>query len=487
MLDLMREAIERYHMLEPGDRVLVAVSGGPDSTALLHGLWTLREHYGLSLHVAHLNHRFRGDEAAADAEYVRRLASDLGLPCTVEEADVAALARARKWPAQVAGREARYRLFYRLSADVGARRIALGHTADDQAETVLMRLLRGTGLDGLAGIPPVRDGRIIRPLILCTRRMIEEYCRANGLTPRTDRTNLKGIYLRNRIRLSLLPALEREYNPRVRTALAQLAEQAREDAGALNDRAGEVFGRASRPAGGGVELDWNIIRSEPKAIQRRVVRRAYSGVTTGLPEMAAGLEFRHVEEILALVSAGAVSGRLDLPGRVGVERQYDRLFFFRRSGETEAGRGAVGFSDLSTRGWPLAVPGVTVIPELGLSFQVEVLESVPDVRAISGEDQAQDAKSRRREVFDADALGGGPLYVRTRRPGDRFVPLGMRGFKKLKDFLIGRRIPLRKRGKLPLIFSGEDLVWVVGLRIDDRFKIKPQTKRVLAIAVKTGP
>jgi len=474
MLNKMKRTIDKFKMIAPGEKVLVGVSGGPDSVALLHGLWSLREEFHLKLHVFHLNHMMRGKEAEEDALFVEELARRHGLPVTVERVDVPRLIRGRKaGSAQEVAREVRYQRFYRAAEEVGAQRIALGHNLNDQAETVLMRLLRGAGTDGLAGIPPVREGKIIRPLLEITRREIEEYLARQGLPARLDRSNWKTRYLRNRIRMRLIPLLEKNYNPRVVELLSRLADQAREEAGFMEAAAREAYRRLAREEatdeateGATVFLPLASLRREPLALQRRVVRAALSRAKGDTRRV----DFRHVEQVLEMAGAGRVEAALDLPGGLRARRTYTDLIIEQ---EPVTGRGQ-GEPAAPGEVYTLQIPGFTPLPAWDLTMQAELLPR-HQVEGIPGQEPRSPVAH-----LDYDRITL-PLQVRARRPGDRFRPLGLAGSKKIKDFFIDLKVSRRERDRIPLVVSGEDIVWVVGWRIDDRFKVGPRTSRVLVL------
>lgn len=469
--------LARYRMVASGDRVVVAVSGGPDSTALLHALWRLRGDLRLSLHVAHLDHRLRGEASVADARHVADMAASLGLPCTMDAVDVAALSRRDKLSLEDAGRRARYRFLRRVRDEVGAARVALGHTRDDQAETVLMRLLRGAGPGGLGGIPPVRGGWVIRPLIEVGREQVEAYCREEGLHPRQDPTNLEAVPLRNRIRLELLPLLERQFNPALRHSLARLAEMMREEDAWLAALAADAFGDLAVTTPGQVALPLGSLQEAPLALRRRLVRLAWqylawqrlAGGVGEEPEEDAPLtlDFHHVERVLGLVE-----------GRPGAWVPLPRGILARRTARAlELARGVP--DRVAPYTYDLPVPGRVRVPEAGLWIEAEVMP----VPAGSGGAELW-GDGRVHTACDADlvpGLGTGHLAVRNRRPGDRFWPLGLGGSTRLKGFLNGARVPLVERDRLPLILSEGQVLWVVGHRPDDRFRVTPETRRLLVL------
>lgn len=471
--EAVREAVRRYDMLRPGEKVVVAVSGGPDSLALLHLLWTLRDELGITLHVAHLDHGLRGEEAQADAEFVRGVAAGLGVPVTVGEVRVAELARVRGLSVEEAGREARYSFFREVMVATGAARVALGHNRDDQAETVLMRLLRGAGPAGLAGIPPVRGGWIIRPFLAVPRTAIEAYCREQGLSPRHDSTNEEDRFLRNRIRRDLLPLLESDYNPALRAALANLADILRAEEEWAGGMAEDVLAQVMREEEGTVFLPVRVLGKAPLALRRRLVRLAAARVGPA----GRVLPFEHVEQVLALLDAGAGRG-VSLAGGLTAWREAEALAL---AGADPVGEPAVPFA------YSLPVPGRVEVPEAGLwvSAEVREMDGAPPARPGAGaagfRPPAADRPGETHvAVLDADRVAA-PLVVRNRRPGDRFWPLGLGAQKKVKEFFIDAKVPRRLRDRVPLVEAGGGVVWVVGYRVDERFRAGPATRRILVL------
>ncbi|MBC7339700.1 MAG: tRNA lysidine(34) synthetase TilS [Firmicutes bacterium] len=491
----------RHHMFSPGDTVVVAVSGGSDSVALLHLLCRLAPRWQLQLHAGHLNHLLRGEEAEEDARFVAQLAASLGVPITVGREDVAARAASRRLGLEEAGREARYEFLEHLAQRVGARRIALGHTRDDQAETVLMRLLRGAGVEGLAGIPPVR-GTVVRPLLAVGRAELQEYCRAQGLSWRTDPYNLDLSYLRNRVRHRLLPGLEEVAGPRVRERLAELAEVLRPDVEWLREVEGETLSRVASRRGENLVLDPGVLAALHPALRRRVIRRAVLAVKGPGRQLGWG----HVQAVLDLLgeyrlagrpdspgeqweapvdgpgapaptAAGALEGETHLPGGVVARLGPEGLVIGREGGER-----AVAYR------YHLPVPGLVEVPEAGLVISAGIVREGEWQRAdIAGEGEWQRAvapgggeRLARRAVLDYNKTGA-VLLVRSWRPGDRFFPLGMESPKKIHDFFVDEKVPRVQRQRIPLVLSGDQIVWVVGYRIDHRFRVTPATRDVLVL------
>lgn len=541
MLRKVRSAIERHSMFGPGDGVLIGLSGGPDSVALLDVLATLAPELGLRLHAAHLNHMLRGKAADEDEEFSARLACRYGIPITRERADAALCAREHGLSPEDAARAVRYAFFTRVAKELGISKLALGHNLDDQAETVLLRLIRGAGVPGLGGIHPVRVHAgtltVVRPLLWVGRDEILGYLAARDLDFRTDASNLEPVYRRNFIRLSLIPAIEREINSSVKEVLARTADLAREDEEFLAEAARAALERVRLGARGChdgqracqdewldladvpmvarngpdvcqgvrkvVRLDLGGLLSLHGAVLRRVIRLACREVLGDLVEIYA----THVESVAELVRNGRTGSVLALPRSLRVVRSYDEIRFeYERNTAADEVSNKVYLLDVpgSVRleGFviPASVPrdGVPVIearsvelPAGWASGKVSPSAIVGAVRAgLDACDQEEFAPAigglgERWACFDYDPLPGG-LAVRSRKPGDRFRPFGAPGERKLKEFLIDAKVPSDIRDRIPLLVSGEDTVlWVAGLRASGRFAVTSSTRRMLVAWVRT--
>jgi tRNA(Ile)-lysidine synthase len=455
LLQQVQQTIQDYQMLDPGHTVLVAVSGGPDSMVLLHTLWRLRKPLGLQLFVAHLDHQMR-PSAAEDAAFVETMACDLGLRAICEARNVPAYQRQHKLSPEDAARRVRYAFLRATATQLGADRIAVGHTADDQAETVVLRLLRGSGLRGLCGIPPVR-GPVIRPLIRVPRADILDYARRQRLRFREDPSNDQRRYTRNRIRHDLLPALRQHYNPRLVQTLRTTARLLADDEAALQAVAHQHFLLARlAAASASVRLKIDALTSLPLALQRRVLREALSELKSGLQ----GVTSAHIAAILALLQSGAGTKRLGLPQGVVVERRYDVLLMHRQAPS------AAVHVDV-----PLPVPGVCLVEALGVTI---VSDELPR-HAAAGPFPTGDVT-----WLDAERVGR-DVRVRTRRAGDLLQPLGSGYAKKLKAFLIDAKVPRAVRDRLPLVVTSAGIAWVAGVRPAEWAKVTPATRAVLRL------
>lgn len=437
----------------------MGVSGGADSVALFHILFRLREELELALYISHLNHMFRGDEARTDARWVASLARKFDIPSIIEDINVPAYMIEHNLPAQVAARQVRYQFYRRVAAENGCSRVALGHHADDQAETILINLIRGAGTSGLKGIPPVREDFFVRPLIEARRKQIESYCLLQGLSYRQDSSNLKPVYTRNRVRMELIPLLEKKYNPAVVASLNRLAGIMREENDHMEAAAEKALERITIHAvPGEVWLSLQDLTDISPALLRRILRMVYRRMAgeSRTPD------YEHVEKALALLD-GSLPARLVWPSGILLFKRYGRLEIT-KSGARE---------DVPYYCYPLNIPGETYIPETGMCIESEIMDIInaPDPMTLPpGEVLLDQAK-----LF-------GPVAVRRRRNGDLFWPLGFKGTIKLKKFLIDRKIPREERDFIPLITSGEEIVWAAG-RPGEKWKVTRDTEKCLYLKI----
>lgn len=456
MLHTVMKTIREHDLFGHGDTVVVALSGGGDSVALLDILARMEE---MQLHIviAHLNHLLRGAESDGDAAFVREIAGRYGLHAEIRSVDVRELSRQQQLSLEEAGRMARYAFLAEVAGKYGAKCTALGHHADDQAETVLMRLVRGSGASGLCAMAPKSaDGSRVRPLLQVGRREIEAYLTARGLAFRTDSSNKDVNFLRNRIRHELIPYLA-GYNPAIAGRLADTAVALSADEALLERITDEAMDRLASVAGDRVNFSMAELAAEPRGMRMRLFRRALLLVRGDL----ARISFRHLQAIDGLLVPGRPQRRLSLPGDVSVMRSYGTLAFEATDGASPA----APFEML------LEGPGTYPLPGGGV-FSVE--EAVPpaDWSTVSADTA----------WFDAGSTPF-PWLLRTFRPGDRIVPFGMTGSKKVKELFIDARIPLRERRSIPLVFSGGRLIWVCGVRVAEGARVATGTPEVIRAGV----
>ena len=450
-------------LADAGAHVLVAVSGGADSVALLHALHALAKRKRWQLTVAHLEHGIRGKDSRDDAAFVRGLARRLNLPCVVGRAKVPQLARQQGVSLEMAAREARYAFLVRTARRVGASLMATAHTADDQVETILLKFLRGAGRGGLSGMAPetvVSGLRVIRPLLAVTRAHIEAYLRAGKYAWREDETNTDPAFLRNRVRHELLPLLERDYNPGIRQTLQRTqAVLAAEDEW-LDDLARKILAEcrdtgwiapslarsnAGRDPGVHPEDEKTISRrllgAHPLAARRRVIRLWLFG--QGVPE--AGLAFDAVSRVDRLLGRSAGSGTVELSGGWKVQRHYDCL----RVGSPEK-------AGLPAEKVKLKLPGKTAIPGWGITLTVALGSGL--VKEQGGGPGALPARAS----LNAAVWAQRPLWIRGWKPGDRMIPFGMKGSRKIQDILGDAKVPRAERSRVPVVECEGEIIWIPG-------------------------
>lgn len=479
----VREAARRFDLFPPGETVVVGVSGGPDSLCLLDVLRDLAPELGIALHVAHLHHGLRGDEADADAAFVAALAREWGLPATVAREDVSGLAAREGLSLEEAARQARYTFLAEVAAQVGSHTIAVAHHADDQVETVLMHLLRGSGLAGLRGMRPRMplteyhgllrrppEGLwLVRPLLDVWRREIEAYLRAKGLTPRFDRSNLDLTFFRNRLRHEVLPFLER-LNPRLRETWWRMAEVLAADYEFLEQTLRQIWPTvviAEEPDR--LVFDLARWRGLPLSLQRMALREAAFRLAHRLRD----LRFEHVEGAVRMAQEGMTGGMLTWPEGLRVAVVYGHLIVARE--------GALWPEpDLPLLEAPLSLqPGETPWPDGRWTVIWE---------EISGWDPARLRHTDPWTLYLDAERAGRALAFRTRRSGDRFHPAGMPGPVRLKTFLINQKIPQIWRDRWPLLVNERDeILWVAGVRPAASIGPGPEARRVWRIAIRRAP
>jgi tRNA(Ile)-lysidine synthase len=443
-------------MLAPGEHVVVAVSGGSDSTALLRCLYSLAPKLHVSLTVAHLNHRLRGSEGNDDEEFVRRMAADLGIPFISEAIDVRRLAAAGKRNLEELARDARYDFLRRTAHCVGAQKIAVGHNQNDQAETVLLRFLRGSGLHGLSAIHPVVDGLVIRPLLECSREKILEYLKQLGACHREDSTNLDFQHRRNRVRQELMPYLEKNFNPGIVQTLAREACLARETSALIESQAQQAFEILHQQIEDGISLPIRDLLGLHPALQKQVVRFALKKCLGSLHRVAT----LHIESILALCRVKQSGRRIRLPhGNVAL-RQFSNLLLLKH--DLPSG---------SSFTYELAVPGRRLVPEARAEFSARIC-STPSPSEMKG-------KSSSQAFLDPSVLPE-LLTIRSRAPGDRY---GGSGHRKIKKMLIDSRVPIALRAALPMVAAGNDIIWIPGFRPARQFAARPGSETCVLVEI----
>jgi tRNA(Ile)-lysidine synthase len=464
MLNKIRKTIAAHSMLKRGDHVVVAVSGGPDSVALLRLLSLLIDEFRLHLTTAHLNHGLRQGEADDDETFVRRLSEGMGIACICKRIDIRTLKEERQGSLEEICREERYRFLDETAEKCGAMKIAVGHHRDDQAETVLLHLIRGSGPEGLRGILPVREDRIIRPLLEVGRADILEFLRREGLVYQSDSSNDSPLFLRNRVRNELIPRLAADYNPRLTEGLCQTAGIIRREDDYLRGVVRQIVHRwGIDPGSDEVALPIADLVNLHEALQGRIIK--------WLLEEAAplrnGIGYRHIEAVLLLTRRPA--GRcasLDLPFRIRVERAGGLLRIGKEKERKARNRERINPPRFE---YPVEIPVAIDLREIGRTIHLARIEK-PPIREMKSNPEIA--------YMDYDRITP-PLLLRNMRQGDRVAPLGMGGTKKLKDYFIDRKIAASRRGCIPLLVDAGSIIWIAGERISERVRVTEKTRSVL--------
>lgn len=441
-------------MLEQGDRVLLGVSGGPDSIALLHLLDSRKTHYGIQLFVVHVNHLLR-PEAEAEAQYVRQICQERDIPFRLFTVDVAALADEKGMSLEQAGHEARFLCFQEAAEQWNITKLALGHHGDDRAESVLLHLVQGCGLDGLTAMPP-RDGWLIRPLAQVRKQELVQYCEKNGLHYFIDSTNLEPGCLRNQIRLEVLPQLSR-YNPQITDALLRLQNTCAADADYLEQCTANLWQQYGSTEYNRTLFPAERFRTQHPAMQRRLLRCMYQELTGA----AVNLTFRQVEQMCHIALQRQGSQQISLHGDIIFARRYDQLVMLRKPEHPQA----------ESHVWDIRQP--IQLYAYASVFTAEMTDTVTQ------NDMDNYAKNLFCVAVDADKLEN-VLQIRNRRPGDSLAMT--HGHKKLKKFFIEKKIPADEREHVPLVLSGNEIVWIPGYYIADCVRITGETKQICLLS-----
>lgn len=451
MIETVKNWCDKHHLLEYDDNILLACSGGPDSLALVDIFSQLQPIYNLNLAVGHLDHMFRGQASADDAAFVERFCRERGIVCYLEKVDVADYAAKHSLSAEEAARLVRYDFLRKTAVKFGNAKIATGHHRDDQAETVLLHLLRGAGSTGIAGIRPQSCG-IIRPLLANTRHEIEAYCQQRHLAVRIDATNLEPCCTRNKIRLLLLPELERSYNPAVKDSLCRSAELVGVEHDFVHNYAEQLYHKlASSRDNDVIQFELDKFAQLHLALQREILRLALEKLRGNLK----GISFYHIEKAVAFMLEGRTGTTLELPGNLRLIRKAHVVQMVIKRNNTETISKALCPVEIK-------VPGKTVISELSMVVETAVYDTY------------QQPIGKNEIVCDLSMLQL-PLYLRSRQVGDRFYPVGLNGSKKIKDFFIDAKIDRDQRDKIPLLCDQHDIIWIVGLRQAAKGKVTSKT------------
>ncbi|HNQ65535.1 MAG TPA: tRNA lysidine(34) synthetase TilS [Smithella sp.] len=457
MIKKVKQTIEKFDLLKKGERVVVAVSGGPDSTACLTVLASIAGDMDLELIVAHFNHGLRGKESDRDEQFARRLAKKLGLVFYAGKLNKKI--RVKGISPEDFYRRQRYAFLEKTAAKHRAQKIALGQHLNDQAETVLLNLLRGSGLEGLKGFLPIREGRIIRPLIEVSAQEIISFLEQSGMAYCRDSSNESSQYLRNQIRAELIPFLKGKYNPRIEENLAQMAEILRREDDFIRQHAAAAAKKTmQQKKAGSVALNIHAVKKIPEAIRWRLLKMLLEDLTPS----GDGISFLHVNAVNDLTQKNASGKKITLPAGIEARREYDQLILEKKRTRPKKNQYA----------YVMSVPGTVHVKERGLTIKATLVKKI----------KTDLSRMKNTACLDWSKIAP-PLVVRNRRDGDWIQPLGMRGRQKIKKYFIDHKIPVAQRDDLLLLVDRLSVVYIEHRHISDRVKISPATKSVLKLAI----
>lgn len=449
--------IKKHNLIKTNENIIIGLSGGADSMALLYILVELKLEIDFNIHIAHVNHGVRGEDALKDQEFVKGQARKLNLPYYTKNVDMIGYGKEKGITSEEAGRELRYGFFREILRNTGSGKIAVAHNKNDQAETLMMRFMRGTGVDGLKGMEYI-VGDIIRPILGVSRRDIEKYINENNIETVSDMTNFQPIYNRNKVRLELIPYIEKNFNPNIIDTMWRLSEISSVDSDFLNEHAQDTYKNVVRK-----ENDCRVILDAKKLLNlhpsmlQRVIRNSILNINKSLQ----GITEAQISNAIGLIEKSRTGKEIHLSNNIVVKTNYDEVIVQARIQKKE-----------DDYFYVISYPGLVNLDKIGYSFDIDIL---------SLEDYFNEKRDTYTRYFDLDKIQGN-IAIRNRRPGDRFIPFGMSGTKKLKDYFIDEKISKDLRDKIPLIVDENYILWVIGYRTDERYKISDETRKILKIS-----
>ncbi|MDU1605447.1 MAG: tRNA lysidine(34) synthetase TilS [Clostridium butyricum] len=451
--------IKDNNLIKSGDKVLVALSGGPDSVCLLNILYNLKAELNIEIGAAHLNHLLRDKDAFEDEEYVKTLCKSLDIPCFVKRVDINKYSKDKKMSSEMAGRDARYNFFDDIVKDQGYTKIATAHNANDQAETILFRLMRGSGIEGLCGIKVRRD-KIIRPILCLSRKEVEEYIEINNLKPRIDKTNFEKIYNRNKIRLDMIPYIKENFNEDIIQTLNRMSVLLQKDNEFIENSARSFYEKYCIE-----QSDYFIIKKEMFDNKEAVVTRVIRYALTNFSKTHYDFEMKHIYEICNLAKNN--SGKaIDLPNKIYAENIYGDIYIKER----------ININNIDVK--QEIVVNKNEINGKKIFFNDENIE----FSVLKNDSNLDLNQNNFIKYFDFDKINDS-ISLRKRKNGDKIIPLGMKGSKKIKDLFIDMKVPKEERDCIPLLCFDENISWIVGIRVSEEYKITNKTKNILRVIV----
>ncbi len=450
--------IEKYNLIESGDRIVLGISGGPDSVCLLHILNRLKEKMDIEIYAAHLNHQIRGIEAHEDALYVAKICENMNVTYFLKSIDVPEYCEKNGLSLEEGARKLRYEMFDEIKKKTNSNKIAIGHNLNDQAETVLMRIMRGTGLQGLRGIEYIREGGVIRPILDISRNEIELYCEQYKLNPRIDQSNLESIYTRNKIRLELIPYMKENFNENIVESIVRMSSSLKSDSDYIQQNVKEEFEKISSKRDNTIEIDIEKYRTLHIAIKTRIIRESIKSILGDTNN----IEQKHIEDILELESDEKINKQLNIPRGLFVYRKKDILIITTEEIVNED------------------IEFCYNIPNNGF-VKIKEINTVIETQVVTINRYKSSKIDKNVKAFDLNKVEGG-ISVRSRKSGDK-IKLSV-GSKKLKDLFVDLKIPREDRSKIPVLQDEKGILLVGNLRTSEEYKIDYNTKEVLKVTFK---
>ncbi|MBW1650606.1 MAG: tRNA lysidine(34) synthetase TilS [Deltaproteobacteria bacterium] len=456
-----KQTIAEYDMIQPADKVLVAVSGGADSIALLHYLMTAASEYKITVAAAHLNHLIRGKEAFEDEKFVKKMALRLKIPFFSAQENVLAYKKRKKISLEEAARDIRYKFLQKIAVENRYNKIALAHNADDNAELLLMRIIRGAGISGLCGIPAVRDDKYIRPFITIEKKAIYDYIKKKKLDYVEDKSNYDTKFLRNKIGQNLLPLLKEKYNPNIIKTLNNITSIAKKEEEWILQIITSVFEKTVyKKDKNQITLLLNRLNKIAEGGKRRIIREALNYIKTNLKNIS----FAHIDSIIKLTKNHSNYASADISGNIIVVKNKNHLIFAKK--DTYKKPQSINYE------YRLKKAETLLIKEAKQSIKFDQIKNSLLPKIFFKE------KIETAQYFDADKIQF-PLTIRNFRNGDKFIPLGMTGSQKLKKFFINNKIPANKRKKCSIVLSKDKIIWIAGFRAANTCRITEKTKNII--------
>ena len=456
MINKVRQYIKENKLLEKNDKVLVALSGGPDSVCLLHMLSMLKEEFKLKLGAIHINHMLRGEESEGDEKYTYELCKKLGIEYYVRRIDIDYIAKIKGVSIEVAGRDSRYEAFEEIKSHYSYNKIAVAHNANDQVETILMRMMRGTGLEGLTGIKPKREGGIIRPILCLEREIIEKYCDENKLEPRIDRTNNERIYSRNKVRLDIIPYMKENFNNDIIEVMNRMAILLQKDNKCIEENSKKCYDKYCTLEKNYIKISKELFENEDEAIITRVIKIAFKTISNSYQNF----EMKHIYDILSLITK-ATGKQINLTNNIVAEKVYEDII-------------------LKENITKIVLNDELELVKEELEGSYEFGDCLINFEIVNKSDNIVYPPNCLIKLFDYDKINK-KVTIRYRKDGDKINPIGMKGNKKIKDIFIDMKIPREERDKVPIVEVDNNILWLVGLKVSNIYKIEKYTKKILKI------